>query len=98
MTDEAENHLITLEVLNTAGERLRLLGTPASGQAGTEVAKAFKYRRWFQPEGSPGDDTKEVLYAALTHLFCWGGGTGATLLVDAADVEALLRSRLFTRV
>lgn len=25
------------------------------------------------------------------------GGTGATLLVDAADVDALLRTRLFTR-
>jgi len=25
------------------------------------------------------------------------GGTGATLMVDAADVDALLRTRLFTR-
>src|SRR4029079_11183225 len=28
----AANHLITLEVFNTAGERIRPLGTPASGQ------------------------------------------------------------------
>lgn len=67
----ASNHLITLEVFNSAGERIRPLGVPASGQAGTEVAKAFKFRRWFQPEGGPGDDTREVPYAALTHLVCW---------------------------
>ena len=67
----ASNHLITLEVFNAAGERLRPLGVPASGAPGTEVARPFKYRRWFQPGGSPGDDTKEVPFAALTHLFCW---------------------------
>lgn len=67
----ASNHLVTLEVFNAAGERLRPLGVPASGQPGTEVAKAFKYRRWFQPGGSVGDDTEEVPFAALTHLFCW---------------------------
>ena len=83
-TDDAENHLITLEVFNSLGERLRPLGTPASGQPGTEVAKAFKYRRWFQPEGSPGDDTKEVPYAALTHLFCWDNR------VPVADITRLV--------
>lgn len=67
----ASNHLVTLEVFNAAGERLRPLGAPASGQPGTEVARAFKYRRWFQPGGSVGDDTEEVPFAALTHLFCW---------------------------
>jgi hypothetical protein len=67
----ASNHLITLEVFNAAGERLRPLGVPPSGAPGTEVARPFKYRRWFQPGGSPGDDTKEVPFAALTHLFCW---------------------------
>jgi hypothetical protein len=67
----AVNHLITLEVFNAAGERLRPLGTAASGQPGMEVAKPFKFRRWFQPGGSVGDDTVEVPHAALTHLFCW---------------------------
>jgi hypothetical protein len=67
----ASNHLVTLEIFNSAGGRLRPLGTGASGQPGTEVANPFKFRRWFQPEGSPGDDTSEVPYAALTHLFCW---------------------------
>ena len=67
----ASNHLVTLEVFNAAGERLRPLGTPASGQPGTEVVMPFKFRRWFQPGGSVGDDTVEVPFAALTHLFCW---------------------------
>jgi hypothetical protein len=67
----AKNRLVTLEVFNSAGERLRPLGAPASGQSGAEAAKAFKFRRWFQPGGSVGDDTVEVPYAALTHLFCW---------------------------
>lgn len=71
LTAPASNHLITVEVFNAAGERLRPLGTPASGQPGTETAKAFKFRRWFQPGGSIGDDTVEVPFAALTHLFCW---------------------------
>lgn len=67
----AVNHLVTLEVFNAAGERLRPLGSPASGQPGLEAAKPFKFRRWFQPGGSVGDDTVEVPFAALTHLFCW---------------------------
>src|SRR6185295_9337515 len=67
----AVNHLVTIELFDASGQRLRPLGTPASGQPGTELAKAFKFRRWFQPGGSPGDDTVEVPFAALTHLFCW---------------------------
>jgi hypothetical protein len=71
LTSPASNHLVTLEVFNAAGERLRPLGSPASGASGTELAEPFKFRRWFQPGGSIGDDTVEVPYAALTHLFCW---------------------------
>jgi len=67
----AVNHLVTLEVFDAAGQRLRPLGSPASGQPGAEVAKPFRYRRWFQPGGSIGDDTVDVPFAALTHLFCW---------------------------
>jgi hypothetical protein len=69
--EAAANHLITLEIFNSAGERVRPLGVPASGQPGTELAMPFKFRRWFQPEGTPGDDTVEVPFGALTHLFCW---------------------------
>jgi hypothetical protein len=71
LVSPSERHLITLEVFNAAGERLRPLGTPATGQPGVEVAKPFKYQRWFQPGGSPGDDLKPVPFGALTHLFLW---------------------------
>jgi hypothetical protein len=71
-------------VFNEAGERLRPLGVPGSGQTGTEVARPFKFRRWFQPEGSPGDDTVEVPFAALTHLFCWDNR------VPFADITELI--------
>jgi len=80
----ASNHLITLEVFNSAGERLRPLGVPGSGQSGTEHAKPFKFRRWFQAAGSPGDDTVEVPFAALTHLFCWDNR------VPRADITRLV--------
>lgn len=82
----ASNHLITLEVFNSAGERIRPLGVPASGQTGAEHAKPFKFRRWFQPEGSPGDDTKEVPFAALTHLFCWDNR------MPRADITRLVKN------
>ncbi len=82
----AANHLITLEVFNAAGERLRPLGTAATGLPGAEVAKAFKFRRWFQPGGSPGDDTVEVPHAALTHLFCWDNRP------PVADIERLVKN------
>lgn len=71
LAQPAVNHLVTIEVFNSAGERIRPLGAPATGQPGTEVAKAFKFRRWFQAGGSVGDDTVEVPYGALTHLMCW---------------------------
>lgn len=67
----AENHLVTLELFDGAGQRLRPLGAPASGQTGTEIAQPFQFRRWVQPGGSIGDDTVDVPHAALTHLFCW---------------------------
>jgi hypothetical protein len=89
-TDPASalNHLITIEVFNAAGERLRPLGTPSAsgpgGLPGTDVAKPFEYRRWFQPGGSVGDDTRVVPFAALTHLFCWDNR------VPVADITGLV--------
>ena len=77
LASPASNHLITIEVFNATGERLRPVGTPPSVWTPspvppvTELAKPFNFRRWFQPGGSVGDDTSEVAYAALTHLFCW---------------------------
>ena len=85
----AANHLVTLEVFNSTGERLRPLGMPASGQPGTEIAKPFKSRRQFQPSGSVGDDTSDVPFAALTHLFCWDNrGPEADITRLVKDVAA----------
>ncbi|MBL8980827.1 MAG: hypothetical protein JNL26_01505, partial [Gemmatimonadetes bacterium] len=87
----AVNHLITLEVFDAAGQRLRPVGASDSasgpgGLPGTEVNAAFEYRRWFQPGGSVGDDTKVVPFAALTHLFCWDNR------VPVADITQLVRN------
>ncbi|MGQ0646866.1 MAG: hypothetical protein ACT4P7_04805 [Gemmatimonadaceae bacterium] len=75
LASTALNHLITLEVFNAAGERLRPLVSDSASDPGelpgTEVTRPFEFRRWFQPGGSVGDDTKVVPFAALTHLFCW---------------------------
>ncbi len=84
LASPAVHHLVTLEVFDAAGNRLRPLGAPASGQPGTEDAKAFEYRRWFQPGGSVGDDTSPVPFAALTHLFCWDNR------VPVADITRLV--------
>jgi len=84
INDPAENHLVTLEIFDGAGKRLRPLGTAPSGQPGSEDAKPFKFRRWFQAAGLPGDDTKDVPFAALTHLFCWDNRK------PVADIERLV--------
>ncbi len=83
-----QQHLVTLEVFDAAGVRLRPTGTAATGQSGTEVAKPFKYRRWFQAGGSPGDDTVEVPFGALTHLFWWDNGA------PYAKIDALVRDNV----
>ncbi|MCI0606652.1 hypothetical protein L0156_27015 [bacterium] len=71
LTSPSERHLITLEVFDSTGQRIRPLGTPATGQPGAEAPKPFKFHRWFQESGSPGDDLKQVPFGALTHLFLW---------------------------
>jgi len=55
-------HLVTLEVFDAAGQRLR-----PNGSAGPGVDAAFTYRRWYQPIGP----TADVPFAALTHMFWW---------------------------
>lgn len=70
-TSPAKNRLITLEVFNATGERLRPFGAPASGQPGAEVERAFKFQRRRQAVDGPGPERIDVPYAALTHLFCW---------------------------
>ncbi|MEW8050853.1 MAG: hypothetical protein AB2792_10190 [Candidatus Thiodiazotropha sp.] len=63
----AKRHLVTIEVFNAAGERLRPNGTPPSGLPGAEIEAAFTYRRKIQDTGP----TNMVPYGALSHLFWW---------------------------
>jgi hypothetical protein len=91
ITSPAVNHLITLEVFDAAGQRLRPVGstdsaTGVGGLPGTEANAAFEYRRWFQPGGSVGDDTKVVPFATLTHLFCWDNR------LPEADITQLVKN------
>lgn len=65
--DPTKRHLVTLEVFNAAGTRLRPTGTPASGAPGAEATAPFTFRRRFQDLGP----TAEVPFAALTHMFWW---------------------------
>ncbi len=66
-SDPTQRHLVTLEVFNVAGTRLRPNGTPASGAAGAEATAPFTFRRRFQDLGP----TNPVPFAALTHMFWW---------------------------
>jgi hypothetical protein len=66
-SDPTKRHLVTVEVFNAGGTRLRPTGTPASGAGGAEAAAPFTYRRRFQDLGP----TAEVPFAALTHMFWW---------------------------
>jgi len=60
-------YLVTIEIFNSSGERLRPNGTPATGLGGGEVEAAFTFRRKFQETGP----TNMVPYGALTHMFWW---------------------------
>ncbi len=63
----AKRHLVTVEVFDATGRRLRPNGTPATGLAGAEVEAAFTFRRKIQDTGP----TNMVPFGALTHLFWW---------------------------
>lgn len=62
-TDYADaRHLLTLEVFDNAGNRLRPNGAGGAGQDAN-----FTFRRWFQEVGP----TANVPFAGLTHLLWW---------------------------
>lgn len=65
--DPDKRHLLTLEVFDGTGKRLRPNGTPATGLPGAEGTAAFTYRRRFQDLGP----TANVPFGALTHMFWW---------------------------
>ena len=65
--DPNVRHLVTIEIFDQNGKRLRPQGTPATGLGGTEGTAAFTYRRRYQDLGP----TAEVPFGALTHMFWW---------------------------
>ncbi len=60
-------HLVTIEIFDASGVRMRPNGTPATGQSGTEITAPFTYRRKTAATGP----TTDVPFGALTHLFWW---------------------------
>lgn len=70
-------HLLTLEVFDQTGKRLRPNGVPGAGKDAN-----FTFRRWFQETGP----TANVPFAALTHLLWWDNRNAVAhidgLLVD----------------
>jgi hypothetical protein len=65
--DPSVRHLVTVEIFDEDGRRLRPTGTPSSGLGGAEGTASFSYRRRHQETGP----TQEVPFGALTHLFWW---------------------------
>jgi hypothetical protein len=66
-SNPAVRHLVTVEIFDGLGNRLRPLGTPPTGQPGPENPVAFTYRRKVTEIGP----TLAVPFGALTHLFWW---------------------------
>lgn len=66
-SDPTKRHLVTVEVFDAAGTRLRPTGTTASGAPGAEVAKPFTFNRRVTHLGP----NPVVPFAALTHMFWW---------------------------
>lgn len=68
-----KRHLVTIEVFNATGQRLRPNGTPYSGldgiapPAGMEIEAGFTFRRKINDTGP----TNMVPFGALSHLFWW---------------------------
>lgn len=60
-------HLLTLEIFDQDGKRLRPPGTPPTGQPGVEIEAPFTYRRQFQDLGPSAN----VPFGALTHMLWW---------------------------
>lgn len=66
-SDPTKRHLVTVEVFDATGKRLRPSAAPATGLPGSEGPAPFTFRRRFQDLGP----TADVPFAALTHMFWW---------------------------
>lgn len=74
----SRRHLLTLEVFDAGGQRLRPNGTPPTGLSGAEAEAAFTFRRKNQDTGP----TDMVPFGALTHLFWWDNREEVSEIVD----------------
>ena len=77
--DPEKRHLLTVEVFDDTGKRLRPNGTPATGLSGNEGTANFTFRRRFQDLGP----TANVPFGALTHMLWWDNR------VQVASIEYL---------
>jgi hypothetical protein len=75
-SNPAVRHLVTVEIFDSTGKRLRPSTAPATGQPSPEAPAGFTYRRKVAATGP----TLEVPFGALTHLFWW----------DNREVEATI--------
>ncbi len=73
-------YLVTIEIFDGAGNRLRPSGVPAD-PALPSTAAPFTFRRWHAPTNVP-NNTSPVPYAALTHLFWWDNSRAEGDIVD----------------
>ncbi|HEU0251404.1 MAG TPA: hypothetical protein VFR12_00135 [Pyrinomonadaceae bacterium] len=86
--DPNKRHLVTVEVFDAGGQRLRPNGTPATGLPGAETTAAFTFRRRFQDSGP----TDNVPFAALTHMFWWDNRSLEAEIVGLTRDNASSRS------
>lgn len=82
--DPDVRHLLTLEVFDDTGRRLRPNGTPATGQPDAEIEAPFTYRRQFQDLGPSAN----VPFGALTSMLWWDNRPAF------ADIEHLVKNGL----
>ncbi|HWP32367.1 MAG TPA: hypothetical protein VNL97_01335 [Solirubrobacterales bacterium] len=66
-------HLLTLEVFDANGQRLRPSGSSGAGQEA-----AFEFNRWYQPTGLMA----VVPFAALTHMLWWDNQQAVAHIAD----------------
>ena len=85
-------YLLTVEVFNAAGQRLRPTG---AGGAGTEAP--FQYKLWQKSAGT--DLFPSVAFAGLTHMLWWDNrfGVGDIEGVDVTDSPTPVGTCLFLR-
>jgi hypothetical protein len=73
-------YLVTVEVFDAAGNRLRPSGVPADPSLPSTPAN-FTFRRWHSPTNVP-NNTSTVPFAALTHLIWWDNSVAVGDIVD----------------